>query len=104
MHMRRLGYVIGFVLLIVAAAAAVAQILYLVTGDTYRPVSMGSMWYAVNGNSLVGFQALIEKNLGSMVWAPIQFLLTLPAWISLAVPGLLLVLLCRPRERNFGRF
>ncbi|MCB1883920.1 MAG: hypothetical protein KDG89_07980 [Geminicoccaceae bacterium] len=95
---------IGFVLLIVAAATAVAQILYFVSGDPYRPVSIGSMWYAVDGNSLVGFQGLIEKNLGGMVWAPIQFLLTVPAWISLAVPGIVLVLLCRTRERGFGRF
>ena len=102
--MRRAGYAIGILMLLLAAAAAVAQLLYLLLGETYAPVSIGSMWYAVGANSLVGFQALIEKNLGSFAWAPIQFVLTLPAWISLAILGGLLFFACRRRERGFGRY
>lgn len=100
--MRQLGYVVGLGLLLIAGAALVAQLLSLWASSGYRPVSVGSMWYALDGNSLVGFQGLIERNLGSMVWAPIQFVLTVPAWISLAVPGALLTLFCRPRPRGLG--
>ena len=100
--MRSAGYFVGLGLLIFAGAALVAQLFSLWASGAYQPISIGSMWFATNGNSLVGFQALIEKNLGSMVWAPIQFVLAAPAWLSLAVPGALLVLACRPRQRGLG--
>jgi hypothetical protein len=100
--MRQLGYVIGWGLLLVAAATLVAQLFSLWASGGYRPISIGSMWFSLDGNSLVGFQGLIERGLGSMVWAPIQFVLTVPAWISLAVPGAALALLCRPRQRGLG--
>jgi hypothetical protein len=100
--MRQVGYLIGVGLLLVAGATLVAQLFSLWASGGYRPVSIGSMWFALDGNSLVGFQGLVERNLGSMVWGPIQFVLTVPAWISLAVPGALLVLLCRPRHRGLG--
>jgi len=100
--MRRLGYIIGLGLLILAGASLVAQLLALWASDTYRPISIGSMWFSLHGNSLVGFQAVVERTLGTVVWTPIQFVLTLPAWISLAVPGALLAFLCRPRQRGLG--
>ena len=102
--MRRAGYAIGILMLLLAAAAAVAQLLYLLLGETYAPVSIGSMWSAVHAGGLVGFRALIEESSGGFAWAPVQFVLTLPAWISLAVPGLLLFFACRRRERGFGRY
>jgi hypothetical protein len=100
--MRQLGYVIGLAILIVAGATLVAQLLALWASGAYRPISIGSMWFSLDGNSLVGFQGLVERNLGAVVWTPIQFVLTVPAWISLAVPGALLVFLCRPRQRGLG--
>jgi len=100
--MRRLGYVIGLGILIVAGATLVAQILALWASGGYRPISIGSMWFSLHANSLVGFQGLVEGTLGTVVWTPIQFVLALPAWISLAVPGALLAFLCRPRQRGLG--
>ena len=100
--MRQFGYVIGLAFLILAGASLVAQLFTLWASDAYRPISIGSMWYSLDGNSLVGFQGLVERNLGAMVWAPIQFMLALPAWLSLAVPGAVLALLCRPRQRGLG--
>ena len=100
--MRQLGYLIGLAILIVAGATLVAQLFALWASGSYRPISIGSMWFSLDGNSLVGFQGLIERNLGAVVWAPIQFVLTMPAWISLAVPGALLAFFCRPRQRGLG--
>lgn len=100
--MRQLGYVIGLGFLIMAGAALVAQLMALWASGTYRPISIGSMWFSLDGNSLVGFQGLVERSLGAVVWAPIQFVLTVPAWISLAVPGVLLAFFCRPRQRGLG--
>ncbi len=100
--MRQLGYVIGLGVLIVAGATLVAQLFALWASGVYRPISIGSMWFSLDGNSLVGFQGLVERTLGAVVWTPIQFVLALPAWISLAVPGALLAFFCRPRQRGLG--
>ena len=54
---------------------------------------------ALHANSLVGFQALIEKGPLPWLWPPIQYVLTLPTWLLLVPPGLLLVVACRPRAR-----
>jgi hypothetical protein len=100
--MRQLGYVIGLGILILAGATLVAQLFALWASGAYRPISIGSMWFSLDGNSLVGLQGLIERNLGAVVWAPVQFVLTVPAWLSLAVPGALLAFFCRPRQRGLG--
>jgi hypothetical protein len=98
--MRRLGFLVGVVLLLLAAAAGIAEILSLLVGTGTTQVSIGSIWYGINANSLVGFQALIEKNIGPWAWSPVQSFFVLPAWLTLGIPGLVLVGLCRPRRRS----
>ncbi len=99
--MRRFGRGLGYVLLVAAAATGFAQLLMIWAAGGYRPVSLGSIWFNLHANSLVGFQALVEKNLGTYAWMPIQFLLTQPAFLVLLVPGLFLYFVCRPRQRGF---
>ncbi|HEX2479104.1 MAG TPA: hypothetical protein VHK45_07465 [Geminicoccaceae bacterium] len=96
--MRRFGYWVGVGLLVAGAAAAVAELLTMVQGGA-TPLSIGAIWFRIHANSLVGFQALIEKGITPLIWPPIQWLLTLPTWLVLATPGLLLVLLCRDKGR-----
>jgi FtsH-binding integral membrane protein len=97
--MRKFGYWLGVALLVAAGAAAVAELLTMLQGAPSR-LSIGAIWFRIHGNSLVGFQALIENRLTPLLWPPMQWLLTLPAWLVLAPPGLLLVLLCRDRGRG----
>jgi hypothetical protein len=97
--MRSFGYGLGIGLLVAGAAAAVAEFLTMLQGAP-SPLSLGAIWFRVHANSLVGFQALIEQGLTPALWPPIQWLLTLPAWLVLAPPGLLLVLLCHARARG----
>jgi hypothetical protein len=97
--MRKFGYWLGVGLLVAGAAAAVAEFLATLQGAP-STLSVGAMWFRIDANSLVGFQALIEKGVTPAVWPPIQWLLTLPAWLVLAPPGVLLVLL--GRNRTFG--
>ena len=97
--MRRFGYWLGVVLLVAGAAAAVAELLTMLQGGA-TPLSIGAIWFRIHANSLVGFQALIEKGITPLIWPPIQWLLTLPTWLVLAPPGLLLVLLCRDKGRR----
>ena len=97
--MRELGYWLGVGLLVAGAAVAVAELLTLLQGAP-STLSIGAIWFRIHGNSLVGFQALIENRLTPLFWPPIQWLITLPAWIVLVPPGLVLVLLCRNRSRS----
>lgn len=100
--MRSFLFGLGVTLLIGAGACAVAEVMHLTMGASYQRVSLGSIWFGINGNSLVGFQALIEKSISPMVWAPIQLVLTVHAWLVLAPIGLILVLTCRQRNRGFS--
>ncbi|MFO1067186.1 MAG: hypothetical protein U1E14_01540 [Geminicoccaceae bacterium] len=99
--MRRFGFGLGVLLLVFAAATGFAQLLALATGTTVTPVTLGSLWAGVSANSLVGFQALVEKSISPALWVPVVWILLLPAWVTFGVPGLLLVLLCRRRGRGF---
>jgi hypothetical protein len=96
--MRTFGYWLGVALLIAGAAAALADLVTVVRGapTTFSP---GAVWFRINANSLVGFQALVEKGPLAWLWPPIQGLLTLPSWLVLAPPGVLLVFACRGGSR-----
>jgi hypothetical protein len=96
--MRTVGYWLGVGLLIAGAAAGLAELLTSLQG-AHSPLSPGAIWFRIHSNSLVGFQALIEKGPLPWLWPPIQYVLTLPTWWLLVPPGLILVVLCRPRSR-----
>ncbi|MGH6914580.1 MAG: hypothetical protein ACREH6_04640 [Geminicoccaceae bacterium] len=92
---KRIGFWLGLLLLIAGAAAGLTELVTLMRG-AHRTISIGSIWFSIHANSLVGFQALIEKRIAPALWPPIQYLLTLSAWLVLLPPGLLLTLFCRP--------
>jgi hypothetical protein len=85
--MRAFGFWLGAILL---AGGALAGLYELATHATQ---SLGSIWFQIHANSLVGFQALIEKRISPMMWPPVQALLTWPAWLVLVPPGLVLAVL-----------
>jgi hypothetical protein len=99
--MKRIGCGLGIVLLLLAAMSALAEIVMLSRG-AQGAISLGWLWFQIHGNSLVGFQALIEKGVSPALWPPIQSLLTWPLWLVLGIPGVLLGLFClrlrRPGE------
>ena len=99
--MRRLGFGLGRVVLLVGLASGVATLLALVVTGGPGAVSIGSLWYAVHANSLVGFQGLVERTIGPPAWTPLQALIVAPAWLTLGLPGALLCLLLRPRRGRF---
>ena len=97
--MKRTWCGLGIVLLLLAAASALAGSVMLAEGAR-GGFSLGSLWYQIHGNSLVGFQALIEKGVSPAVWPPIQSLLTWPSWLVLGIPGVLLALCCLGLRRQ----
>jgi hypothetical protein len=80
--MRRYGCGLGVTLLPLAAAGGLAEIVLLWRGAPMA-ISIGWLWFHIHANSLVGFQALIEKGVSPGVWPPIQSLLTWPLWLVL---------------------
>jgi hypothetical protein len=96
--MKRTGCGLGLLLLLLAAASALAEVVMAAEGAR-GAISLGWLWFQVHGNSLVGFQALIEKSVSPDAWPPIQSFLTWRLWLVLGIPGVLLALCCvRPRR------
>ncbi len=100
--MHRLARRLGLVLLLLGAAAAVAEVLTLVASGGTARVSLGTLWFAIAANSLVGTQAAIERTFGELGGSTFVTLLALPAWLVLGAPGLALWLLGRRERRGFG--
>ncbi len=97
--MRKVGFWIGGALALLALGTFVAQVMAWLAGSGM--LALGTLWARLHANSLVGLQALIEKSLGPGLWPPVLQVLLAPAWLVLAVPAALLLLLCRPRRRGF---
>lgn len=91
--MRTAGLVIGVLFLVIAAGFGIAE---LVSDGTQ---SLGTLWFRLNPNSLVGFQAVVEKQLTPALWPPLQWLLLQPGWLVFLIPAVLLIASCRPRWR-----
>ena len=87
-------------LLIAAALALLAReaYLWLATGQ-WSIVSADQLWFDLHQNSLLSFQATIERNLSVGFWNFIKMVLSGPAWLVLGIPGLLLALVRRRRRR-----
>ena len=93
---------VGVVLGLVFFAALGHEIYGAATGSGYRLISGGELWFRFDGNSLVGFQALIEKNIAPWLWSDIVLpVLRGPAWAIPLVPAALLLLLTW-RRRQYG--
>ena len=73
-----------------------------ITSETYRIISMGELWSKIDGNSLVGFQSIIEKHLTPWIWWNIIVpLLKSPSWaIPLTISLLILILRVIFRKKN----
>lgn len=95
-----IGRIIGAALLLAALAAFGHEVFSAVGEGGYRLIAAGELWARADGNSLVGFQALIEKNAPPWLWSDIVLPVLLgPAWAIPLVPGLLLLWFCRRRRR-----
>ena len=89
------------VVLALVFLAVLGHEFYKAAGAGYRLISGGELWFMFDGNSLVGFQALIEKQIAPWLWSDIVLpVLRGPAWAIPLVPAALLLLLGRRRRRH----
>ncbi len=67
--------------------------------------SVADLWVKIDANSLVGFQALIEKNVDPDLWLTIVLpALRCPVWAITLVVSALLLLRRRRRQGGYSRF
>jgi len=95
----RLRLFLGVALLVGAfAAAAAGMVAHRIAGGPGVAMSAHDLWYTLRPGSLVVVEATLER-LHPWLWDPlIAYLLAVPAWLLLGVPGLLLVWHSRPRR------
>ena len=92
---------VGLAGLLVALAVFGHEVYRAIDDGGYRLISGGELWFTFDGNSLVGFQALIEKNVAPWLWPDIVLpILRGPAWAIPLVPGFLLFVVARRRRRR----
>ncbi len=69
----------------------------------FSSTTVGSLWAMIHANSLVGFQALIEKNVDPDLWLHVILpALKCPLWIITLVVSVLLLLTGRRREPRYS--
>lgn len=99
------GRFIGWVLLVLAVAAAGYEVMAALNAGGWRPIALGELWFKIHPASLNGAQAGIQRYIAPWLWEPgITTILRAPGWVVFGVPAVLLLWLCRQRtvERKFG--
>ena len=94
---------LGMIVLAAAVAAATSDAFALLTGRADHVAKVGDWWSHLHRNSLLLLQPAIERHvepyIGQWLWDPVVLtILTSPAWLVLAIIGLVLVLLGRNRS------
>lgn len=103
--MRRVGFLLGCLLILAAAAILVWDLAVPPPDGGWRPHKLGSLWAALDSTSLQLLQAGVERHLAVWLWdGGIAPVLQWPALPIFLIPGLLLFWFCRPRRsRKFYR-
>ena len=99
------GRIIGWLLVVLAIAAAGHEGFSWLQTGAYRPFALGEMWATIDRGSLNLLQAGIQRNVSPWLWeAVILRILLAPAWLVLLVPGAALAYFLRAGPyRRSGR-
>ena len=86
-------------------AVSLFVIVTLVLMILYSSETIADLWVRIDANSLVGFGALIEKNIHPDLWALVFVpALKCPLWVVTLVVSVLLLLLGRRRGPRHSRY
>ncbi len=98
------GRILGWILIVAAVVALVVEIFGSIVAGSYQFLVLAQVWAWISTNSLVGFQALVEKSIDPWLWSSVILpVLITPAWIVLGIVGGLLAFLFRRRRRRRRR-
>ena len=94
------GRIIGWLLLLAALGCLVREGIDSFEAKAYEMFALGELWFEVHKDSLQLAQPAIQRYVHPRVWDPmIVTVLRAPAWAVFAAPGLLLLVLCRRRNK-----
>ena len=96
------GRVVGWVLVVVAAAVLILGVIVVVSGQSPGAVA-GAVWFELHSDSLNLAQAVTQRYILPQLWDPVAIaVLNWPLWLAVAAvtvvlgaPGLVLVRLFR---------
>jgi len=95
---------IGWVFVLAALSALAYEIMEAVASGSWRMIALGELWFELHAASLNAAQAGIQRYIAPWLWEPvIATVLLWPGWAVFGVPGLLMVWLCRRRDRRGQR-
>ncbi len=95
------GRLVGWLFILAALVAEGHDLWGLWDTGHYQVSALGQLWAEVNRNSLLLLQPAIQRHVSVWLWDWVIFpVLQWPAPITLVVPGILLVWLCRRRDRR----
>lgn len=90
----------GWILLLGAIASLVSDAIAAMEGGTFALRPMGELWYALSPSSLNVAQAVVQRYVSPALWDDVIFrIISWPTVGVLGIPGLLLVVLLKPRRR-----
>ncbi len=96
--MKFLGRLLGWLLLLGALAALAYDLWRAWQSGSFELLSAGKLWFALHKNSLQLLEPALVRHVWEPLWDPVMLtLLQWPAAAVLAVPGLVLLILCRRR-------
>jgi len=97
-----IGRLIGWILVAAALAVAGRDLMGWWDTGSYQPIAAGALWAQLHPDSLQLFQPAVQRYLLPALWdqAVVPVLLA-PAFLVLAVPGILFLLLFRRRRRSY---
>ena len=93
------GRIIGWLLIVLAVAAAGHEAISSLDAGNYAKLAFGALWAKIDIASLNLVQAVVQRDIWPWLWDGVILpILLFPAWAVLSVPGILLVLGFRVRE------
>jgi hypothetical protein len=98
-----IGRILGWILILGAIAVTVSDLLAWRLTGTFTFSAAGEVWFRISPTTLELAQPAIQRHLAAWLWDPVVWVLRLPALAVLAVPGIVLVLLCLPTDRKRRR-
>ena len=91
--------VFGYLLCFVAVALGIIDVVQLFDSGKFAPITGGEVWRNWDLESLAITQAGLERHVAPWLWDPVMTtILRAPLWAVLAIPGLILILLFRPKR------
>jgi len=97
----------GIAIALLASAVVMGgwEVARWVATGSYKAISAGELWFAIDRGSLNLMQAVTQRYIAPWLWDPVVVaILKLPVWALLGVPGALVLWCARGKRGTRARF